>query len=265
MKDHDPSFQLELIKTKIQVINDGGKSAKSTSNDLPPIQFKRSRRARHLNIRIKPYKGVQVSVPNGMSMSAAEQFVLKKREWILRNLQKVKQLEADAVIYDGTKPIRTRWHRLDVRPTRSQSVNCRVRKGMILVSYPAEMDITNLEVQAAIRKGLISAYRKEAKEYLPNRLAELAQDYGFKYNRVFIKNHRSRWGSCSVQNNINLSLHLMRLSDDLIDYVMLHELVHTEIKNHSPAFWKRFAEVCPEVLFFRQELRRKTRDLKPLH
>ncbi len=58
---------------------------------------------------------------------------------------------------------------------------------MILVSYPAEMDITNLEVQAAIRKGLITAYRKEAKEYLPNRLAELGQDYGFEYNRVFIK------------------------------------------------------------------------------
>ncbi len=104
------------------------KSTKSDIKALGPIQFKRSHRARHLNIRIKPYKGVQVSVPNGMSMSAAEQFVLKKREWILRNLQKVKQLEADAVIYDGSKPIRTRWHHLHVRPTRSQSVNCRVGK-----------------------------------------------------------------------------------------------------------------------------------------
>lgn len=241
------------------------KSAKSTSNDLPPIQFKRSRRARHLNIRIKPYKGVQVSVPNGMSMSVAERFVLQKGDWILRNLQKVKQLEADAIIYDGTKPIRTRWHRLDVRPTRSQSVNCRVRKGMILVSYPAEMEMTNLEVQAAIRKGLITAYRKEAKEYLPNRLAELAQNHGFKFNRVFIKNHRSRWGSCSVKNNINLSLHLMRLSDHMIDYVMLHELVHTEVKNHSSAFWDRLAKICPNVQFLRKELRRKAKELKPLH
>ena len=234
-------------------------------SEIGEIHYKRSRRARHLNIRIKPYKGVQVSVPNGMSMSAAEQFVLKKREWILQNLQKVKQLEADAIIYDGTKPIRTRWHRLDVRPTRSQSVNCRVRKGMILVSYPAEIDITNLEVQAAIRQGLISAYRKEAKEYLPNRLAELAEDYRFKYNRVFIKNHRSRWGSCSAQNNINLSLHLMRLPDELIDYVILHELVHTEVKNHSSAFWDRLAKVCPNVQFLRKELQRKAKELKPLH
>ncbi len=238
---------------------------KSDIGEMGPIQFRRSPRARRLNIRIKPYKGVQVSVPNGMSMSAAEQFVLQKRDWIVRTLQKVKQLETDAIIYDGTKPIRTRWHRLDVRPTRSQSVNCRVRKGMILVSYPAEMDITNLEVQAAIRKGLITAYRKEAKEYLPNRLAELARAHGFEYRRVFIKNHRSRWGSCSVKNNINLSLHLMRLSDHLIDYVMLHELVHTEVKNHSSAFWDRLAKVCPNVQLLRKELRRKAKELKPLH
>lgn len=238
---------------------------KFNSNKLPPIHFKRSPRARHLNIRIKPYTGVQVSVPNGMSLSAAERIVLKKRDWILRNLQKVKQLEADAIIYDGTKPIRTRWHRLDVRPTRSQSVNCRVRKGMIRVSYPAEMEITNPEIQSAIRNGLVAAYRKEAKEYLPNRLAELAQNHGFKFNRVFIKNHRSRWGSCSVKNNINLSLHLMRLSDHIIDYVMLHELVHTEVKNHSSAFWDRLAKICPNVQLLRKELRRKAKELKPLH
>lgn len=233
--------------------------------DLGPIHYKRSRRARHLNIKIKPYKGVQVSVPNGMSMSAAEKLVQQKRDWILRNLHKVKHLEADAIIYDGTKPIRTRWHRLRVLPGTSRNVICRVSKGAIVVRHPAKMEITSREVQNQVRKGLILAYRIEAKEFLPGRVAVLALKHGFKYNRVFIKNHRSRWGSCSVQNNINLSLHLMRLSDDLIDYVILHELVHTEIKNHSPAFWQRLMEVCPQVQRFKQELRRKTRELKPLH
>ena len=74
---------------------------KSDIGEMGPIQFRRSPRARHLNIRIKPYKGVQVSVPNGMSISAAEQFVLQKRDWIVRTLQKVKQLETDAIIYDA--------------------------------------------------------------------------------------------------------------------------------------------------------------------
>ena len=88
------------------------KAHKLDLDDLGDINFKKSARARHLNIRIKPYKGVEVSVPRGMSMSAAERFVLQKRDWIVRNLKKVKQFEADSVTYDGTQAIRTRWHRL---------------------------------------------------------------------------------------------------------------------------------------------------------
>ncbi|MFQ5676777.1 MAG: M48 family metallopeptidase [bacterium] len=241
------------------------KADKAKLSDLPPIHFQRSRRARHLNIRIKPYKGVVVSVPVGMSMASAERFVLQKRDWIVRTLQKVKQLEAPSVLYDGTQTIRTRSHRLSVQPRRLQAATCRISKGIIHVCYPLEMPVTATEVQTAIRAGLVAAYRKEAKEILPGWVAELAREYGFNYNRIFIKNHRSRWGSCSEKNNINLSLHLMRLPDHLVDYVILHELVHTEIKNHSRRFWQRLAEVCPRAEMLRKELRRQARTLKPLH
>jgi predicted metal-dependent hydrolase len=61
--------------------------------------------------------------------------------------------------------------------------------------------------------------------------------HGFAYNRVFIKNQKTRWGSCSNKNNINLNINLVRLPQELIDYTILHELVHTRIKNHSSKFW----------------------------
>lgn len=79
--------------------------------------------------------------------------------------------------------------------------------------------------------------RKKAKFYLPARTSELAQQHGLSYNKVRIKNTRSRWGSCSSENNINLCIHLMRLPQELIDYVILHELAHTVEKNHSEKFW----------------------------
>ena len=81
------------------------------------------------------------------------------------------------------------------------------------------------------------AYRKEAKQLLPERVAFLAKQDGFSYNNLSIKNIKSRWGSCSAKNNINLSIYLMKLPDELIDYVILHELTHTIHKNHGKDFW----------------------------
>jgi predicted metal-dependent hydrolase len=80
-------------------------------------------------------------------------------------------------------------------------------------------------------------HRASAKKHLIDRLNYLARVHGFTYNRVFIKSQKTRWGSCSGKNNINLNINLIRLPDELIDYTILHELVHTRIKNHSRQFW----------------------------
>jgi hypothetical protein len=79
--------------------------------------------------------------------------------------------------------------------------------------------------------------RAEARKKLVNRLKELSLQHGFRYNKVFVRNQKTRWGSCSSKNNIGLNMKLVRLPDEMIDYVLLHELVHTRIKNHTKAFW----------------------------
>ena len=79
--------------------------------------------------------------------------------------------------------------------------------------------------------------KQAAKEFLEGRIKELADKFGFVYNKVTIRNQKTRWGSCSGKNNINLNMKLMNIPNHLIDYVILHELVHTKIKNHSPLFW----------------------------
>lgn len=81
-----------------------------------------------------------------------------------------------------------------------------------------------------------------SKLILKNRLREMADKHGFKYNKVFIRNQKTRWGSCSNLNNINLNINLVSLTEELMDYVIMHELVHTEIKNHSKKFWSRLNE-----------------------
>ncbi len=78
---------------------------------------------------------------------------------------------------------------------------------------------------------------REAKLLISNRLNLLSERYGFSYNRLFIRNQKTRWGSCSSVNNINLNIKIAKLPPELMDYVILHELVHTRIKNHSKSFW----------------------------
>ena len=79
--------------------------------------------------------------------------------------------------------------------------------------------------------------KQAAKEFLEGRIKELADKFGFVYNKITIRNQKTRWGSCSGKNNINLNMQLMNIPNHLIDYVLLHELVHTIVKNHSPLFW----------------------------
>lgn len=97
--------------------------------------------------------------------------------------------------------------------------------------------------------------RKKAKTYLPKRLEEIAQRFGYKYNKVALKFMKSRWGSCSYKNNINLNISLVTLENELIDYVLLHELVHTVEKNHGEAFWARVLIHMPDARVRRRALK----------
>lgn len=82
---------------------------------------------------------------------------------------------------------------------------------------------------------------------LVRRLEALAAEHGFRYNRVTVRAQRTRWGSCSEQNNLSLNVKLARLPDELIDYVLLHELVHTRVKNHGRPFWDELEKYVPQA------------------
>jgi len=103
--------------------------------------------------------------------------------------------------------------------------------------------------------------RKNAEVLLRERLDHLAREYGFSCNKVSIRNQKSRWGSCSASNNISLNQKLARLPDRLIDFVLLHELVHTRVKNHSKDFWLELEKYVGDVEALRREFRQYRLDL----
>ena len=211
--------------------------------DIGKVRFIRSSRARRISISIRARDGVRVTVPERESITRATSFVLLKKDWINKNLEKIRREQGNRTVFDETTDFKTKHHRLKLTSHNRETIHIQVKSGWIHIFYPATVDVTHERVQEAVRRGIEEAMRIEAKFYLPRRTAELAKKHGFSFTNLSVRNSKSRWGSCSGKNSINLSLHMMQLPDHLIDYVILHELTHTVHKNHGPGFWQKLDEV----------------------
>tara|TARA_B110000285_G_C15129871_1_gene622837 strand:+ start:1504 stop:2220 length:717 start_codon:yes stop_codon:yes gene_type:complete len=220
------------------------------------INFKKSLKAKNISIKIKPFEGVFVTVPRFLSFQIAEDFVVSKMKWINKNLTKIQYQEKLQTNFNIGTIFRTRFHSIYINSTLLTN-NSFIKENEYVEIYISEnRRIQSLENQIYIRNVIKETWRSEAKSYLPKKVDELAIKHNFTYKKLAIKNTKTRWGSCSFSNNINLSLHLMRLSEDLIDYVILHELVHTKVKNHSKEFWTTLEKHCPNSKNLDRELKK---------
>ena len=155
----------------------------------------------------------------------------------------------------------------------SKNLKMSVKQGCILVTVPKyssfklarEFAIHNLDWAKANfkenerTKKETSDLRKKAREILTEELDNCAKKYGFKYRSLKMSSAKRRWGSCSYINNINLNIELANIPKHLREYVILHELCHTKIKNHSEKFWNLMEKYMPDTKKRRTELRQ----LKP--
>ncbi|MDQ3065006.1 MAG: M48 family metallopeptidase [bacterium] len=192
---------------------------------------------------------LRVSLPFWVPYQAGIDFALARESWIARH-RPAKTLTLQNKDRIG------KAHRIEFKPTPvKQKPTVRVALNTITVLCPAELDLSHKHIQSAAERGAIRALKLEAEQLLPQRLDHLAKEYNFSYASASIKRLSSRWGSCSQTKDITLNLFLMQLPWHLIDYVLLHELVHTEHLNHSEDFWHRFERVLPGAKILRKQLK----------
>jgi len=201
---------------------------------LGSVSFTTNERSRRIRLSIKSDGEITVTMPPSAHHKDAIRFVESKVDWIIKQQSKVR---SRSTLFAPDSGFKTRFHQLAITKGNTDKVYNRVGNGIIQIFIPERVSHEQPKVQEFIKSTLIDVMRWEAKVYLPKRLKELADQHGFKYENVSIKNASTRWGSCSSANNINLNLHLMRVPEHLIDYVLLHELAHTVVKNHGEKFW----------------------------
>ena len=203
-------------------------------NNIGPVVYTKHRRARNISIRIREGKEVRVTLPWYATYKQAEQVVMQKQEWILERLNEIKSVQS---VTNVAEYATFRNHTLLVEPVESEKISICIKDGKLIIQHPAELSPQSDPVQEAIKNGIRETWRVEALLYLPQRIAWLAHTHGFMYQNVRVRDARTRWGSCTGEKNISLSLYVMRLPDHLIDYVLLHELCHTVVPNHGPDFY----------------------------
>lgn len=98
-------------------------------------------------------------------------------------------------------------------------------------------------------------HKEAARQLVLERIAHFNSHYNFSFGRVAIRNQSSRWGSCSVKRNLNFNYRIVELAPELQDYLVVHELCHLAVMNHSRKFWNLVAETIPNYAACRRTLR----------
>lgn len=216
---------------------------------IGPINVYKRRGTKQLRLSVDHAGKVRLSMPTWLPYKAGLSYVVSKKAWLLTQLDS----QMPNLHTNGDKV--GKQHSLYFEETTSQDIRISVKNEQAIVSFPQNLRVESSQVQAAATKASLRALRKEAEQHLPQRLQDLAQLHGLNFRSVSIRQLKSRWGSCDQNTDIKLNLYLMQLPWEVIDYVLLHELVHTKVMQHGPVFWQAMTELQPETPRLRKEIK----------
>ena len=211
---------------------------------LGEVTLKKSAKAKYIKLRVEPFKGVIVTVPTYLNYDFGINAIMGKYDWLSVQLASAREKE-DLLKYKAEDfPMLSKNYKIELVKAPVDLPKRKFKNGVAQIFIPLEKTIGDFEIQNFISESVNKVLRTDAKIYLTERIRFFAEKFNLEVNKVTIRDTKTRWGSCSYQNNINLSFHLMKLPDELIDYVVLHELAHTKEKNHQKSFWNLLDTFC---------------------
>jgi predicted metal-dependent hydrolase len=218
--------------------------------------LKRSYRARLVWLNIKP-TGLTVTVPRNYNITRLADYLKSKSAWILRNLNLYCQA-SPAPVTVNSFPTNTISYL-----GKSLHVIADLHSGKDPVKMVQDTLIVNLNSQSAALLALqLECWLKaRATELIRVKVHQFSLQMGLVYNRIVIRDQKSRWGSCSVLKNLNFNWRLIMAPEPVMDYVIVHEICHLREMSHSRSFWELVAEYCPHWQEYRTWLRKHSLEL----
>jgi hypothetical protein len=198
-----------------------------------PIAYRirRSERARRVRVTVDPAHGVEVVLPRRAAEREAAAAVRELRPWIERRFAELDRARQAIADRGATVPYLGSMLRLVPEPSRT-----RVRRRDDDLLVPA----------GDHRPALERWYRRSARLEIASRLDDATTYTGIPYTALTIRAQKTRWASCSRTGAMSFNWRLLLAPEDVLDYVVWHEVCHLEIMDHSPRFWALLAARCPD-------------------
>ncbi len=226
------------------------------SEPLFAYTLRESPRVKHVRLKVTPQRGLEVVVPIGYDPRRIPGLLNRKKAWVRTALDRA---EAVRKFFEP----QPRWRlpaQVHLRAI-GRVVHVEVKERGVPWVAVRETGPEAIEISGCISDGrtcrlaLARWLTSQVREYLSPRLQILSAKTGLKYQRIFVKQQKTRWGSCSKDRNISLNLKLLFLPPELVDYVLIHELCHIAELNHSKRFWATVEKHCPDYRKMDAQLR----------
>ena len=212
--------------------------------------LKQSCRIRGIRLEIHDNSGLIVIVPKGFNQQQVTDILVKKTQWILRHIPVQRPVQMPLFrkeIDHGEKlPFLGNTIELVLNNNDSQVPGTAILKGRKLFVTPAE----NVSQAQILEKW----YRAQAARVFREKADRFKTIMGIHCNLIIIRGQRKRWGSASHSGNISINWKLLLAPEEIVDYVILHELAHLKHMNHSRKFWDYLSRYCPHWRKCRQWL-----------
>jgi predicted metal-dependent hydrolase len=229
-------------------------SKQFTIDGIGAVTVVKRRNSRHVRLTVNHRGQVKVSIPAWAPYRAGTTYAATKKAWLSQHLAQA----LPRVLADGQAIGRQHYLRFESKGI--PKVRTRVTDQAIIINYPVDSSPEDEAAQTAANKACQRALQREAEDYIPPRLRQLAAANDLSFKSITIRHLTSRWGSCDSGRNIKISLFIMQLPSELVDYVLLHELAHTRHLNHGAGFWELLMQLDPAA----KEHRRQIRQVKPV-
>ncbi|MBU4373038.1 MAG: M48 family metallopeptidase [Euryarchaeota archaeon] len=212
-------------------------------------EIRRGKRKKTVALVIQPNSSVVVLAPQFYSENRIKQIVLKRTPWIMKRQEKIRRLNADNPPKDyvsgETFPYLGRQYRLKIlRSDDNENAPCKLIGGRFSIALNKRME--GKGVSGSVKEKLISWYRSRAEDKIPERTQEYAQLIGKQPAKILIRDQGKRWGSCSNSGILRFNWKIIMAPLSVLDHVIVHELCHLIIKNHSDKFWNTLGSIIPD-------------------